>query len=403
MYRICIIGNFSGRNAGDAAILGGLLHDLSKRYSGCTFLIPTINTRFVAQTYAAYNVTPVGLMPWNLSVKIFGWPLLRSVLSADLILVTDAILFDYKLMNPLYNYLSTLALALPLAKKRGIPVVLYNVSLGPVYTKIGRSCLNRVLNSSEIVLLRDRESRTLLQELQPSFPSERVFQTADCALNTIPGDQDRLVQIQTKEGILTGSRPWMSFNISSYIDVYMRGYKGKGFGRDKFLEIMARVLESACREFGVNPLMVVTQPMDIPINKELLARARDGHRVKIISNTEYSYRDLALVLSKVDLHIGMRTHSLILASSVLTPVVGIIATPKNRGFMCSIEQEERMIEFDHFSEEIVHKVLQTTWYNRHKIKQGLAPIIAREKKKAEGAADLLRKYLCACSGEAGRI
>ena len=94
MKKITVLGNFSGRNAGDAAILGCLLKDISTRFKRAKFYIPTINTDFVNRSFSIYNIHPVGMMPWNLSVKILGLPVLRTVLTSDLILVTDAILFD---------------------------------------------------------------------------------------------------------------------------------------------------------------------------------------------------------------------------------------------------------------------------------------------------------------------
>ena len=165
--KICVIGNYSGRNAGDAALLGGLLEDITSRYDNVIFKIPTISPDFVREQYADYPVEPVSLMPWNFSLKIFGLPIFKTVLSSDLVLITDAILFDLRLFNPLFNYLSTMSLVLPMAKKRGIPVVLYNVSLGPVSRNAGKVCMRRVLNSSENIIVRDEESlkHLLLLEL----------------------------------------------------------------------------------------------------------------------------------------------------------------------------------------------------------------------------------------------
>ena len=76
MKRVLVLGNYSGRNAGDAALLGALMEDISLLYPDVSFLVPTINSRFVHQTYADYRVHPVSLLPWNLSLKIFGLPTL---------------------------------------------------------------------------------------------------------------------------------------------------------------------------------------------------------------------------------------------------------------------------------------------------------------------------------------
>jgi len=393
MTKICVIGNFSGRNAGDAAILGGLLHDISSRYPDCQYLIPTIKPGFITQAYKNHNVIPVGLLPWNLSIKILGLPILRSILASDLVLITDAILFDYKLMNPLYNYLFTLSFVLPLAKSRKIPVVLYNVSLGPVYSDMGKTCLRRVLESSDLILLRDAESVKLLENLGLNYFSDIMFNAADCALNTIPSNKQRLNEICNKEDILRGDMSWVSFNISSYIDVYVRGYKGRGIGKEKFLNLIAEVIDMMIENLSVSVVLVITQPMDLQIANQLLAKLKNQRFIKLISNREYTYQDIASVFSSVEIHVGMRTHSLILASSVLTPVVGIIATPKNRGYMCSIEQDDRMVEFKNMTVDSLYTVIRSTWDDRRTIRAELGPIIGREKKKASSSADYLKQYM----------
>jgi len=388
--RVLVIGNFSGRNAGDAAILEGLLADLTSHYDGLEFIIPTINTGFVKKAYERYPVRPVSMLPWNFSVKIFGLPILRSVLSADLILVTDAILFDLHLFNPLYNYLSTLALVLPLARRRGTPVVLYNVSLGPAETDLGKKCLRRVLDSSEKVIVRDRESLKLLDSL--GYGNNGVVLAADCALNVPPAAPERVNEILKNEGLLQSDRKAVSFNISSYIDVYVRGKK-KGLGREKFVRIINNTLNRLVETLDVEVAFVITQPMDLDIASEALADLRNPDRVKLLSNKTYSHGELAGVFSRMELHIGMRTHSLILASAQCTPVVGIIATPKNRGFMMSIDQEERMVEFgDDFGEESLERSITSCWENRELIRGELKKITEREKKKAGDSALLLKSY-----------
>jgi len=213
MKKICVIGNFSGRNAGDAAILECLLNDVYSIDSEVRFLVPTINKRFVDRTYRRFPVKAIPLMPWNLSLKIFGLPILRAVINSDLILLTDALLFDRSLWNPLYNYLLTLSLVLPIAKKRGVPIVLYNMSLGPVTSKMGSICMERVLNSSELVIVRDLESPEMLKQLGLFHPNVKIG--ADCALNIPPADTERIEQIAKYEAILNEKDRYLSFNVTS--------------------------------------------------------------------------------------------------------------------------------------------------------------------------------------------
>lgn len=388
--RVCVIGNFSGRNTGDAAILGGLLKDVTSSFGPVTFEVPTINPGFVQRQYAGFDVHPVGMLPWNLSAKIFGLPILRSILRSNLVLVTDAILFDRKLFNPLFNYLSTMALVLPLAKSRSIPVVLYNVSLGPARTRMGRVCLRRVLDASSEIILRDKES---LGEIPPGGGyTARIRNGADCALSVEPARGEVVDRIVATEGLRDGGRSFLTFNVNSYIDVFVRD-RGSRVRIEDFAALMGDAVNQVMARIDSNVVFVITQPMDTKITNMVTSRVKDKARLRLVGNPKYSYQELAGILGRAEMHVGMRTHSLILASSMRTPVVGIIATPKNRGYMRSIRQDERMMEFADLSSASLADLVCRTWNNRKSISAELEPVIAAEKQKARSAAEFLRPYM----------
>jgi polysaccharide pyruvyl transferase WcaK-like protein len=390
MKKICVIGNFSGRNAGDAAILGCLLQDVSSLYSDALFEVPTINPGFVVQHYVTHKVRPVSLLPWKLSLKILGVPIFRSVLSADLVLVTDAILFDLKLFNPLFNYLSTMAVVLPMAKRRGIPVVLYNVSLGPLSTTFGTKCLERVMHSSALVVVRDTESIDILQ--RAGIDSSHVCGGADCALNVSPTSGNKLNALIVRNDLPIDDGVAITFNVNSYIDVFVRQGKN-GMSADDLVALLGDAINRIMTKLDVHVVFTVTQPMDLKITRRVMQRVALKERVRMVSNIDHTYQDLAGFFSKAAIHIGMRTHSLILASAVNTPIVGIVATPKNRGFMKSIGQERRMIEFPELTPERLTQVAVKTFENRDNIRVAMKPIIEREKAKARDTARLLARFL----------
>ena len=304
--------------------------------------------------------------------------------------MTDAILFDRKLFNPLFNYLSTLALFLPLAARRNIPTVLYNVSLGPATTVPGKWCLRRVLNHTRLVILRDQESYELTKLL--GIPHDNVYMGADCALNTKPCEPLQLNEIITAEECFTNPRGTIGFNINSYIDVYVRG-KREGIGRKQFLAIIAAAIDRVIEELGVDVLFVVTQYMDLEIAREAINEVRQQDRVKLVSNRSYSHGELAALLSKVELLVGMRTHSLILAASVGVPVVGIVSYPKTLGFLRSIDQEQYALEFNSFTTESLFALIARAWNEHTEIRANLAKALEREKPKARHSATLLSPFL----------
>lgn len=389
-FKVCVLGNFSGRNAGDNAILGNLVRDVSALYPNVHFLVPTINPKFVEQSFGdRASIQGISLMPWALSVKIFGLPVFRAVLGADLVLVTDNILFDMKLFNPLFNYLSTLSLALPMAKKRGIPVVLYNMSLGPVSTSAGTWCMKRVVGSVDRIILRDQQSKDLLDRLGVPLPP--VDFGADSALNTEFCSPERLQQIIAAEGLLTNPNGTIGFNVNVYLDQYLK--HGDRSDTKPFIQIISGAIDQAISELDVDVLFFVTQVMDIKVTNAIIANIKNKHRLKVITNKDYTFEELTGVMSKLLLMVAMRTHALILSSSAGTPVVGIISYPKTTGYLKTIEQGEWIINFNDLEKDRLFDLVSTVFHNRDNIKKTLLPAVEREKEKAAGSALALQPWL----------
>jgi len=343
---------------------------------------------FVRRQYREFNVKPVGLLPWNGSIKIFGLPLLRCVFSADVFLVTDAILFDLRLFNPLFNYLSTLALFLPLAKSLGRSVILYNVNLGPIHSRAGRWCLNRVLGCADRVIVRDSVS---LKEIPPGFAHNRLLQGADSALNATASAPDRVEEILRKEGLARDGRAYITLTANSYINAF-RPDSQLRMSEDQFVDILADAANRFMDLHDVDLAVVVTQVMDTPVAEKLLVRLKHGSRARLLSTRTYSFAELAGVFGRARMHVGARTHSLILAASQSTPVIAILVTPKNRGFMESIDQSVRMVEMEAL-ENRLYDVMLDTWEHRSDVRRSLETISAREKEKARAAVSSLASFL----------
>lgn len=390
MKKICVLGNYSGRNAGDAAILGCLLEDISTRYTDIFFEIPSINPKFIHESYKEYNIKPVSILPWNFSLKIFGLPVFRSVLDADLILVTDAILFDRRLHNPLFNYLWTLSHILPRARERSIPIVLYNCSLGPIKTRRGRACLEKVLACADIIILRDQISKELLG--REDLSHSNVVEGADCALNSKPVDDDCFLEICKKEHLFENGTPAVGFNICSYIDVYVHE-NGETFGRSNLVSLYAQTVGKVIDTFDVDIIFIETQHMDRRIANEVIKRIRNYKRLRMISNRNYNYREICAVMKRLELFVGMRTHSLIFASSMGIPPVGIETYPKNRGFMQAISMEKNLIKFSDLSVETLFQIIDFAYKERENIKKKMTPLVEKEKAKAKKSTELLQEFL----------
>lgn len=388
MKRITVLGNNSGRNAGDAAILGNLLRDISERYPDALFKVPTTHPAFIRRHFGQFNVKPVPLLPWYGAVKNFGLPLAVSMLKTDLVLICDNILFDRKFYNPLFNNLASISLVAPFCRRRDIPIVLYNVSIGPIDFPYGKKALKKVLDATSLIITRDEQTGELIERLGLDHP--QIVRHADCALNTEPTSGAALEKIIADEGLFTNPNGTVGFNVNAYIDNWsMTGT----YSQEDFCRTVAAAVDQVIDGYDVDVVFFVTQIMDLQNTERCIGFSRHADRIKIISNRRYTYEDITALLSRVELHVGLRTHTLIFSAAVGTPMIDISSYPKSRGFMRTIGQESRFISFENLNPDFIKAKVDEVWTSRAEIRAELQGLVAEEKRKARASASLLDPYL----------
>lgn len=388
MKTITVLGNNSGRNAGDNAILGNLLDDFALERSDILFLIPTLSPGFINTHFGHHPVRPMGMLPWNLSLKNFGWPLYRSMTNTDLVLITDNILFDRKFYNPLVNYLNSIALFAPFSRRKQVPIVLYNASVGPIDHAVGRQALQKVLDGSPLVISRDEQTRELIERLCPHHPE--IVVNADCALNTAIPSEARLREIASSEDLFKGPNGTIGLNINAYIDTWSRAGR---LSRQDFQTIIAGTADRLISELDVDILFTVTQVMDMKSTLECVQRIRRQDRVRVVGNDRYTYQELAGLLSRLTVHAGLRTHTLIFCAAVNTPMINIEAYPKSAGFLRTVGMGDWNISLDGISVESLSAIIKKAWAGRESLRQMMRPIVDQEKKKARASVGLVAKIL----------
>ncbi len=388
MKTITVLGNNSGRNAGDNAILGNLLDDFALKRDDLHFKIPTLNPAFLRRHFGHHRIQPMGLMPWNLALKNFGLPLYRAMTQTDLVLIVDNILFDRKFNNPFVNNLNMISRIAPLCRRKGIPLVLYNCSIGPVEREQGIRALRRVMAATPLVITRDDQTSGLVDRLIPDPP--RVVQHADCALNTEPPSAERMAEIIRKEGLFTNSKGTIGLNVNAYIDDFNQT---GSVDRAGFCRLIAATADRLIEQLGVDILFVVSQIMDRAITRECAAQSRHPDRVKVVGNHDYTYQELTGLLSRVAVHAGLRTHTLIFCAAVGTPMVNINAYPKSAGFMNSIGMGDWTLAFDGLTEARLTETIVRAFEQRQALSEQMKPVVAVEKEKARASIDMVLEVL----------
>ena len=379
MKSITILGSFSGRNAGDAAILASTISNIRQMSPDMKFEVPTLNPDFISKNFDTSYVRPVSILPWKLSLKFLGLPTLSSIRRTDCSLITDAILFDVDLYNPIFNYLFGLAFLVAYAKRLGKPIFGLNCGVGPINSKDGERLLKYIGNNTQLMIVRDEYSRDLLKKVGVSKPS--ILIGADSALTNKAVDTSRVKEIFFQNKIDT-SKGLIGFNVTKYIDTWL-AKSGQRLDKISFQRIIADVVDRLVEDLDVDVVFVVTQPMDSNFVKEVIALIRNQNHIKIVgSNWEFTNHELMGILGEMDVFIGMRYHSLVLSSAMNVPIVGIVYTPKIKSLLKQIGQSERVIEMKDFDAEKLYDLAKNTWKNRVQIKKEIIPKMEELKVKA---------------------
>lgn len=362
---VTLLGSSSGRNAGDAALISGIMDGIdSECGKRLTYEIPSVRPSYVKNNYAN-DVRPIGMMPWNLSVKMFGLPTWRSVMRTDLSLIFDAILFDRSLYNPLFNYLSTVYLMLPFAKRAGKILGMYNVGAGPVNSEAGKKMLREVSELMDFITVRDQDSYDILRGIGVENP--RMTVAADAALTVVPPAAEHIDRIIQKAGFLANDNI-LAINVNRYLDSWASPGR-KPMTPEQFVSVYGQALSAVVQDLGVQLMFVSTQHHDVEISQQVMNAVQAPCRKALISNVDLNHYEIQGVMTRAGLLFGMRLHSIILAASVHTPVIGLEYQPKVTHFLKTAGLGQNSLSFNDFTVEQVAAHIKEGWMNRGKIRE----------------------------------
>lgn len=382
---ITLLGNNSGRNLGDAAILSAILDSVSQELPEAEFLVPSTHPHFINDNYGKrYNVRGINVMPWTGSIRLLGIPTFSALAKSDIALICDGIIFGKNLWNPAFNFLITLIFLIPWAKFVNCKIVCYNCGIGPFPSFWSRLFARWVINGSDLVIMRERDSEALSRQIGVTQPIEV---TGDAAFINPVSSTERAAEILKDEGI-SNERPLFGINITSYVDSWLKPEERVG-DKDAFMQLLAEGIVKAQKEVQepFTPILFSTQPMDEAVTYSF-AKLIDA---KVIDNTKYLSHDIQAAMRECELLMGMRFHSLVLSSAVEVPIIGLVYAPKVRGYMRLLNCENYSLELGKLTEASLCDTIVAGWNERAALRTQQLTIVNELKSGARKAATTLKE------------
>lgn len=335
--RYLISGYYGEGNAGDEAILAGIIQEISRRDSAAAFTVLSFDPADTGRRHGGGRV-PLEVVSTSLrSPRTLHAVMRRSDLlisgggsflhEADFALHGRSFLFRAGKLRPIPYFLSVILMA----RSVGLPVMWYAQGLGPLHTRAARRAVAAAGSVSQFVTWRDPDSARLAYEVGMRAPVQSVV--PDPAYALVPARHEDVLQLLHQAGLQPGSR---------FVAACPRAW----LGRTGYLENLGTALESlvALSDFKV-VFVPFHESQDPPVCDALAARpAFAGRALSLPAVTSPSL--LAAVLGAAEAVVAMRLHSGILSAIAGTPAVIVDYDPKTRAFAAQTGQSEWCVSVD---------------------------------------------------------
>ena len=366
-----IAGYYGFGNGGDELILFSLLNGL-KTLNMKTEI--SVLSRHPSQTGKMYGVKAINRWnPLNVALAIFHTDLFTFG--------GGGLLQDLTSSWSIYYYLGLILLAKLFFKK----VFLISQGVGPIRRKISRKVTGIVLGLVDLITVRDELSKFELRRLNRKL---FVYFAPDPVLN--------LERFAFGKGASMPSlSPLSQGRGSRSNEGPVIGLCAQGFGKDeRFMEALKETCDQLVRKVKSKIIFIPFHKLeDLKISREIIADRGDGYRLFLWQKVE----DLFGFYEKIDLVLGMRLHSVILACLLGKPFVAIclprthpLYDPKLEGFLELLGHDA--IDMAIPAAEIAEKVRQI-WTNRQEFLEEINARLAKLRENSIKNMEMVQRLL----------
>jgi polysaccharide pyruvyl transferase CsaB len=349
--RVVISGYYGFGNAGDEAVLAGILVGLRSRLPHVDVVVLSGNP---AHTRRLHGVKAVS--------RIAG--ALRTLPGADLFISGGGSLIqDVTSARSALYYLGVLGLATVLAKA----TVVYAQGVGPLRRGWVRALARRILARTTLITVRDENSVNVLKDLGIVRP---VHLVADPAFALVPTPAAQIQDV-------------ISSHHFPRIGVALRSW-----GDDAFVDALVEGLRAARRRLGETEFVVLALHPDRDL--ALCTRVAQDVGGRVLAGLPP--QDLMTVVGTVDVLVGVRLHALIASVVMGVPPVGLSYDPKVDGFLRRIGLG-RVLSLEGLRSDDLCDAVCAAWEERETLRPRLREHAVALREAALRAAELTHALL----------
>jgi polysaccharide pyruvyl transferase WcaK-like protein len=344
-------GWYGSRNIGDTAILLGLRELINKVNPKQHFYIQALSTDI---DYTCTNgVTGKRALIKSDIFRIWPWfQIVKTFEKADRIIISGGTpIFDFS------HGVRTIYFFLPILLQK--PFWFFGIGAKPIQNWYGKKYIPFIFNKAKGISIRDEGSKHVLTDL--GITENRINLTADSALFAPPADDCQVADLLQCYGIhdaerilvvaprlLSQERKRLYLEENMDKKVIEETPKKIAASLDQVSQKFDKIVFLAMHYYGPDS--------DVPIINNILQFMRSKNVVYL--NEEVRPLIAIGIFKKAILVFGMRLHSLLLAASMGTPVVGIAYEKKVKDLLSRIQLPEYCLDLFSFSQDSLTATLK---------------------------------------------
>jgi colanic acid/amylovoran biosynthesis protein len=270
-----------------------------------------------------------------------------------------------------------------MATSFGKPVILFPLSIGPFKTNLTRTLARIALDRVGSITAREAATRNYL--LQTGISRPEMHLTPDVAFVLEPASDERIREIFLAEGIEMNGSPLIGMNVSQLLN-----YKSRLLDvRADYVELMAHVAEYLTDRLNATVILIpheihsrelretvgqakIIGGDDIVAVNQVAEKVKNRKRIVPLTK-EYDARDLKGIISRCDLFIGARMHSVIAAISMCVPSIAIMYSHKTLGTMELVGLQRYVCDFRTMTFEELTSKIDDIWFSKNRIMKEMSP------------------------------
>lgn len=335
MSKLLISGYYGFHNKGDDAILKALVSDLRKNFNNIELSVLTANAR---QTKNRYGVEVINRNKYFKTIK--------AIFKSDIVISGGgSLLQDITSPRSLYYYLCIILISRIFRKK----ILLIGHGIGPISNKFNRFLTKIVLNKVDYISVREKHSK---EDLIDMGITNEITVTSDPVIDLTPTD------IELGRSILRDK-----INVDKKtVGISIRSID---FVNPKQYEQLKKFIESASKKVNLVFLPFhLEQDLQILDSLEEEFGALDA---TTFLKSNYSVDEMLSIMDNFDLLIGVRLHSLIFASVVNTPIIGISYDPKIEYYLNTLSMKPIFNVANFNSEQLYQEMMEVLSYSSEEL------------------------------------